>query len=80
MHFSVTRPQPIVIALTTLWGVPMSLMSTLPYSDFVGTATYVGSAKYLIFLENALKKTTEYLVRLIMENNFIQMVASDGHE
>ena len=51
---------------------------------------HTGSAKYL-FLENALKKTTEYflkflflfestiLLRLIMENNFFQMAASTGH-
>ena len=43
------------------------------------------------FLENGLKKTTEYLFKfffylkvksfpLIMENNFIQMTASAGHE
>ena len=46
---------------------------------------------YIFFLENALKKTTEYFLkflfylkvqyfRLIMENNFIQMAASAGHE
>ena len=45
----------------------------------------------LIFLKNTLKKTTEYFLkflffylkvqsfRLIIENNFIQMAASDGH-
>ena len=50
-----------------------------------------GSFKYLFLLENALKKTTEYFpkfrffylkvqsFRLIMENNFIQMAALDGH-
>ena len=33
------------------------------------------------FLENALKKSTEYYLRfrLIMENNLIQMAASAGH-
>ena len=45
------------------------------------------SAKYF-FVDNALKKTTEYFLnffldvqsfRFIMENNFIQMAASAGH-
>ena len=46
---------------------------------------YFKSAKWL-FLENALKKTSEYFLkflfftfRLIMENNFIQMAGSAGH-
>ena len=50
-----------------------------------------GPPNPFIFLENALKKTAEYLLkflffylkvqsfRLIMENNFIQMAASAGH-
>ena len=53
--------------------------------------TYTGSAKYLIFLENLKKKTTEYFLKflffyfkvqsfqLIMEKSFIQMAASAGH-
>ena len=53
--------------------------------------SFSGSSKYLFFfLENALKKTTicflKFLFylkvqsfRLIMKNNFIQMVASAGH-
>ena len=54
------------------------------------TYVYMGSAKYLFFLENVLKKLLNifsnfflYLkvqsFRLIMENNFIQMAASAGH-
>ena len=50
----------------------------------------MGPFFFLFFLENALKKPTEYLsnflfylklqsFRLIMENNFIQMAASAGH-
>ena len=48
---------------------------------------FTASAKYLFFLENALKKSTEYFFKnlkvqsfqLIMENNFIQMADLAGH-
>ena len=50
----------------------------------------IGSAKYLFFLQNALKKLLNIFLnfffylkvqsfRLIMENNFIQMAALGGH-
>ena len=57
---------------------------------FIGLP-FIGSSKYLSFLENALKKTTEHFLkflffylkvqsfRLTMVNNFIQMADLAGH-
>ena len=66
----------------------LSYFVLLKMSD-LGNASRVRQIPFF-FLENALKKTTEYFLkflfylkvqsfRLIMENNFIQMAASAGH-